>query len=133
MLHTLPHAFLANPSVDRAGGYPSRLAGILSAEGLAEASREIATWPGYAPTPLVDLPGLAREAGFAAIRYKDEGGRFGLGSFKALGGAYAVLRQLQARLGDASSTELRSGRHRGRTAAITVCCATDGNHGRSVA
>ncbi|HEX2117036.1 MAG TPA: diaminopropionate ammonia-lyase, partial [Alphaproteobacteria bacterium] len=67
------------------------------------------------------------------LGYKDESGRFGLGSFKALGGAYAVLRQLQARLGGISSTELRSGQHRASTAAVTVTCATDGNHGRSVA
>jgi diaminopropionate ammonia-lyase len=113
--------------------YGPRQQAVLSRARFEDAKREIASWPGYAPTPLVDLPGLARRAGIAALGYKDESGRFGLGSFKALGGAYAVLRQLQARLGDVSSADLRSGKHSTRTAAITVTCATDGNHGRSVA
>ncbi len=55
----------------------------------------------------------------ASLRYKDERGRFGLKSFKALGGAYAVRRVLE-RVG-------RPARE------VTVTCATDGNHGRSVA
>src|SRR5262245_48471279 len=47
---------------------------------------------GHAPTPLVMLPGLARQLGVGSIHIKDEGHRLGLGSFKALGGAYAVVR-----------------------------------------
>jgi diaminopropionate ammonia-lyase len=101
------------------------------------ARREITSWPGYAPTPLVDLPGAAKAAGVAALHYKDEAYRFSLGSFKALGGAYAVLRLLQGELRTAgietTAQELISGAHRDRVSEITVCCATDGNHGRSVA
>jgi diaminopropionate ammonia-lyase len=102
------------------------------------ARREITAWPGYAPTPIVDLPGLARAAGVAAVHYKDEAHRFGLGSFKALGGAYAVLRLLKDILaaeghGDVTVQDLIAGRHRDRVARETVVCATDGNHGRSVA
>ena len=45
---------------------------------------------------------------------KDESGRFGLGSFKALGGAYAVARLLIAGLAErgiaATSAELAAGR-----------------------
>jgi diaminopropionate ammonia-lyase len=72
------------------------------------------------------------------VLYKDEGGRFGLGSFKALGGAYAVLLQLLAHIeretGErADSAALARGEYRELTAGITVSCATDGNHGRSVA
>ena len=67
----------------------------------------------------MELPGVARAAGLARVCYKDEGDRFELGSFKALGGAYAVARVLA--------------RHRGPASTLTVCCATDGNHGRSVA
>ncbi len=91
----------------------------LTAEGFAAAESEIARWPGYAPTPLVALPGFARALGIASLRYKDERGRFGLKSFKALGGAYAVRRVLE-----------RAGRS---AREVTVTCATDGNHGRSVA
>jgi diaminopropionate ammonia-lyase len=101
------------------------------------ARREITSWPGYRPTPVVDLPGLASAAGVAALLYKDEAHRFTLGSFKALGGAYAVLRLLQDRLRadgiEATAQDLISGAHRDRVSGITVCCATDGNHGRSVA
>ena len=46
----------------------------------------------HAPTPLHSLPALAAELGVGAIHLKDEGFRLGLGSFKALGGAYAVIR-----------------------------------------
>jgi diaminopropionate ammonia-lyase len=91
---------------------------ILGLDAIGVAWREIASWPGYAPTPLHTLPGLARRLDLGAVRYKDEAGRFGLGSFKALGGAYAVARLLQGQ------PDLRN---------ITVTTATDGNHGRSVA
>ena len=70
---------------------------------------------------------------------KDEAARFGLGSFKALGGAYAVAMLLADALSrrgvaaSATSTDLTAGHYRHATEAITVTCATDGNHGRSVA
>src|SRR5690606_15002820 len=65
---------------------------VLPESGFRRAKEEIASWPGYAPTPLLDLPDAAQAARVAAVHYKDEAGRFGLGSFKALGGAYAVAR-----------------------------------------
>ncbi len=110
----------------------------LLSEGEHEAARrEITSWPGYAPTPVVDLTGVARAAGVAAVLYKDEARRFTLGSFKALGGAYAVLRILQAVLKrhgvEPSAEDLIAGQHRDIVGGVTVCCATDGNHGRSVA
>ncbi|NKE45684.1 diaminopropionate ammonia-lyase [Roseomonas frigidaquae] len=103
------------------------------------AKAEIASWPGYAPTPLLKLEDVATEARVAAVHWKDEAGRFGLGSFKALGGAYAVARLLVAELARrgvanaATSAELAGGAHRDALRGITVTCATDGNHGRSVA
>ncbi len=119
-------------------GYPASFRGIQSLAALEAAAREIRSWPGYRPTPLVALPGLAARAGIARLWYKDEGERFGLGSFKALGGAYAVLRLLAAeilrRTGQhADSADLIAGRFAEITRAITVTCATDGNHGRAVA
>jgi diaminopropionate ammonia-lyase len=66
------------------------------------------------------------------VLYKDESGRFGLGSFKALGGAYAVIRLLSDKLG-LSMADIRSGRGGDSARAITVTTATDGNHGRAVA
>lgn len=81
-----------------------------------EALDQIPQWPGYQATPLHALPGQAASAGLASVACKDEGARFGLGSFKALGGAYAV--------------SALAARHAG---GLTVACATEGNHGRSVA
>jgi diaminopropionate ammonia-lyase len=113
-----PLAHRVNPKV-RGGAYGARQRAVLNRQAFDLARAEIASWPGYAPTPLAALPDIARSAGIARVDYKDESGRFGLGSFKALGGAYAVLRQIRAA---------------GRPARdIVVTCATDGNHGRSVA
>jgi diaminopropionate ammonia-lyase len=112
---------------------------VLPGTGFQRAKAAIAAWPGYAPTPLRDLPGLAEEAGVAVLRIKDEGSRFGLGSFKALGGAYAVGILLAGELSrkgvarSASSADLADGRYSAETGETTVTCATDGNHGRSVA
>ena len=141
MDHTIrpvPIGHVHNPNAAPETPYGPELEAILNLAGHQAARREIAGWPGYAPTPLHHLSGLAAAAGVAAIWYKDEGGRFGLGSFKALGGAYAVsrvlAREVAARRGGqaVTSTELRAGRYRDLVSGITVCAATDGNHGRSV-
>ena len=120
------------------GAYPAELAAVLSPEMTARAAAAIRGWPGYAPTPLRSLDRLAAELDLGAVLYKDESRRFGLGSFKALGGAYAVLRllaeQLSNKLGHAVGLDdIRAGRYAEAAAAITVTTATDGNHGRSVA
>lgn len=128
---------LLNPEARSDGNWRPAQDAILSDAGLAAARATISGWPGYAPTPLHALPALAADLGVAAIHYKDEGGRFGLGSFKALGGAYAVARLLQSelgkRLGRPVSMEEITSRAIPQAREITVCCATDGNHGRSVA
>ena len=130
---TNPHA---EPSQ---AAYGTKRASVMSQQGFEAAFAEISSWPGYAPTPLVSLPNLAHQLGVAEILYKDERGRFGLGSFKALGGAYAVanvlrLKVQQARsLAQVSSKQLLSGAYKDLISGSTVTCATDGNHGRSVA
>ncbi len=112
---------------------------VLPHRGFTRAKEAITVWQGYAPTPLRNLSAIATDTGVAAIRLKDEGPRFGLGSFKALGGAYAVGKLLAAELShrgiarSADSAELSSGQHAAYTNRLTVTCATDGNHGRSVA
>ncbi len=135
MQYQIAHAH--NPKV-RHGAIGERQLAVLNEAGFAQAWHEIRSWNGYAPTPLRDLRGMAQAAGVARLWYKDEAGRFGLGSFKALGGAYAVLRLLSAELArrghaDVSAADLLAGKYREQTADITVTCATDGNHGRSVA
>ena len=134
-----PFTLLPNPRFQPAQPYGEHRSTLLSASALEQAKTVITTWPGYAATPLCTLPNLARTAGLASIHYKDEGSRFGLGSFKALGGAYAVARLLSRELGQrlgrsVSHAQLQSDPAlRQACADITVTCATDGNHGRSVA
>jgi diaminopropionate ammonia-lyase len=72
------------------------------------------------------------------VLIKNEALRLGLGSFKALGGAYAVMvlfkRRLEEHLGHpVEVSELLTPAARDFARTITVCCATDGNHGKSVA
>jgi len=73
---------------------------------------------GYRPTPLLDLPELARELGVGKVLAKDESDRLGLPAFKALGASWAVHRAV-ADFADGTI--------------LTVVAATDGNHGRAVA
>lgn len=127
-----------NPGFESDADYPAELNDVLDAGLAAEAQIEIAAWDGYAPTPLYSLHAIAQSAGVQAVFYKDEGRRFEPGSFKALGGAYAVqqlLRQeMERRLNEQISLEaVRERRYADAAAAITVATATDGNHGRSVA
>jgi diaminopropionate ammonia-lyase len=84
--------------------------------------------PAYAPTPLIDLPVLARRLGMSQVLAKDEGRRR-LGSFKSLGGTYAGLRAL-ARVAHMEITELLAAPPAGQPTLIT---ASDGNHGLAVA
>lgn len=92
----------------------------------------------HAETPLHSLPGLAAQLGLASLHIKDEGQRLGLGSFKALGGSYAVIRlvleEASRRLGRTVDVgELHDAAVKAIAATMTFACATDGNHGRSVA
>lgn len=116
----------------------ARLTQALGEAGRAKAQAFLSALPGYSPTPLVALPALAGRSDVAAIHVKDEGGRFGLKSFKALGGAYAVatlvLAEAGRRLGrELSPSDLTSSAVRATAKTMTFACATDGNHGRSVA
>ena len=113
-------------------------AATLGLHGAAEAERYLAQRDNHAATPLHALPALAAELGVGALHIKDEGFRLGLGSFKALGGAYAVARLVLEEatrqrgqafdVADLSTPEVRAIASR-----MTFACATDGNHGRSVA
>ena len=127
-----------NAAASRTRAYGPAERRVVSRAAFEAARAEIAAWPGYAPTPLVPLRALAGRLDLGAILYKDESGRFGLGSFKALGGAYAVLgvlREYLARNGRPAvpTGALLAGAERDRTRPFTVATATDGNHGRSVA
>lgn len=74
-------------------------------------------------TPLRAAPKLAKAAGIGELYIKDERGRMGLGSFKALGAAHAI-----AKLADS-----RPGRPETALEGEVFICASAGNHGLSVA
>lgn len=110
----------------------------------------------YHPSPLVPQPGIAESLDLRTLHVKDEGARLGLKSFKALGGAYAVIKIAAKAAAEATGEDIglkdlpRSGSgsldpsaeradHGGSAAfrkgagRLTFACATDGNHGQSVA
>lgn len=99
-------------------------AGLVFAGGKVVASAErplalLAKCPAHVPTPLVTADTLAAELGLAEVLIKDERGRMGLGSFKALGASF-VIAQAASEAGGALP---------GRV----FITASAGNHGLSVA
>jgi diaminopropionate ammonia-lyase len=90
-------------------------------DGYIDANDVITSWHDYAPTPLLELRDLAARLGLRQVLLKDESARFRLGSFKALGGAYAVSRVV------------REQGHDARAGQLTVTCSSAGNHGASIA
>ncbi|MGI3184766.1 pyridoxal-phosphate dependent enzyme [Nioella aestuarii] len=87
-------------------------------------ARLLARCPAHAVTPLASAPALADRAGVAALWVKDERGRMGLGSFKALGAAYVIACDAVA-TGAEDLSKALAGR--------TYVTASAGNHGMSVA
>ncbi len=127
-----------NPNALRGQARPARVDSALDDQTCSRARAAITSWSNYAPTPLHSLPALAHEIGIGQLLYKDESTRFGLGSFKALGGAYAVLHSVAQEISVRGSTAtdikaLMTGQLSEAAGEITVATATDGNHGRSVA
>ncbi len=118
--------------------YPKHLKEILDINDVKTVFNDITSWPKYSLTPLRSLHEIANSCDIKKVWYKDESTRFNLGSFKALGGAYAVAKQIISELKkrhkiNASMTDLLSNNFKSEVEKISVSCATDGNHGRSVA
>jgi diaminopropionate ammonia-lyase len=86
--------------------------------------------PLYEPTPLAALDALAAELGVGGLWAKDETRRMRLGSFKALGGAYAVAQMIADAGG---GPDLLGPEARKIAAGMTFITASAGNHGLSVA
>ncbi|MHA7880590.1 MAG: diaminopropionate ammonia-lyase [Saccharospirillum sp.] len=131
-------SIIRNPKSQRTRPYNEAQNAIISLEAAHAVREDIRAWPGYDVTPLHRLASLERQLPLARLWYKDESQRFGLKSFKALGGAYAVGRQLQkvvqAKTGrEPNLSDLLQGDYHELLADEVVTCATDGNHGRSVA
>ncbi len=96
------------------------------------------TLEGYAPTPVVELPGLARELGVGAVLVKDESRRFGVKAFKPLGASWAIRQVLARRWRERFGEELPRDafgdpERLERLGRMTFAAASDGNHGRAVA
>lgn len=132
------------PQINHQPGSPNFAAAaaqtVLPAASFDAAVDEIQSWTGYTPTPLISLASIAEDLSLAEVWYKHEGPRFGLGSFKALGGAYAgmrvVQRELCRRLGrdDIALADIRAGlAYADAVKEVVLTSATDGNHGRSLA
>lgn len=90
----------------------------------------LAACPAYAVTPLTQDSGLANALGLGALWVKDESSRMGLGSFKALGGAFALAQMILDR---SDGAPLREAVSRACAAGMTFITASAGNHGLSVA
>ena len=121
----MPGAWYANPD---ARGW--------TCEPVSAAVRQFhATLPGYAVTPLREIPPLAQELSVGRVFVKDESLRLGLPAFKVLGASWAVYRAVAARLGggmwDGTFADLRQ--LVATRDPIELIAATDGNHGRAVA
>lgn len=105
--------------------------------GIAEKTRSFHTQiPYYHVTPLKSLNRLAAMLGIEKLWVKDEADRLSLGSFKVLGGSYAIYQTILKRLGNPqgfSFADLNSPEVRAKVGDITFAAATDGNHGRGVA
>lgn len=88
----------------------------------------LAKCPVYVATPMPAQPDLAHEIGIGSLHVKNEAERMRLGSFKALGGAFAVAQMICDTANVADPTEA------GDVAAdMTFVTASAGNHGLSVA
>jgi diaminopropionate ammonia-lyase len=119
---------IANPT--RAKGLT--LAGIPLPSTDAQAPAALlARCPSHEVTPLVRATALEGGLNGAALYVKDERGRMGLGSFKALGAAYVIAHAAMTAMAAAATTPetslgtALSGR--------TYVTASAGNHGMSVA
>ena len=79
----------------------------------------LARCPNAAETEMLQAPNIAQDLNIAQLSVKDERGRMGLGSFKALGAAYVIAHSAIVK-GEAQSAK-------------TYVTASAGNHGLSVA
>ncbi len=94
----------------------------------------LAACPAYSETPLREI----HHVGAWVLLGKDESQRLGLGSFKALGGVYAVAKMLANAWMNEGHTELKPDEYldqsfRSFANTLTFVCASAGNHGMAVA
>lgn len=91
--------------------------------------------PDYKPSPIVQIEDLTQHID---ILVKDESRRLGLGSFKALGGVYAVAKLIAERCDfiedkHVTLSNLQSTKALNIAKKMSFTCASAGNHGLAVA
>jgi diaminopropionate ammonia-lyase len=110
---------------------------IMSVGEVAKARKFHESFPQYAVTPMADLTKMADYLGLGSVRVKDESWRFGLNSFKVLGGSYSIARYIAKETGvdvaELPYSVLKSEELKNKLGSATFFSATDGNHGRGVA
>lgn len=90
----------------------------------------LAACPVYAPTPMQTIDASAVHPDLSAVVCKDETARMRLGSFKALGGVFAVAQMICAL---AETSDPMSDAAQACAKKISFVTASAGNHGLSVA
>ena len=128
-----------NPEAHPPPDYGAAQKALLNQEFFADVEAEVPKLPGYQPTPLIPLNGLASASGIDALWCKHEGYRFEVGSFKPTGPVYAMLAVLKGEIKKATGVEtvttqdLIDRKYKLVTQEIVVSAATSGNHGRALA
>ncbi len=97
----------------------------------------LAVCPAYQTTPIVYSTKLASQYEWQSLMIKDETARMGMGSFKGLGGVYAVAQLLselyyQSQGRYPLAEELVGDEAKKLASTQTFVCASAGNHGLSV-
>ncbi|MFF5262611.1 pyridoxal-phosphate dependent enzyme [Actinomadura viridis] len=104
-----------------------------------EAVRFHRALPGYAPTPLAEVPELAAELGVERVFVKDESARLGLPAFTTLGVSWGIHRALARHYGvrpDPAADADPTAALKAVAAAhppVRLVAAAGGDHGRAVA
>lgn len=102
MTATQPLTWIENQLARREAGIPA-VARIFSGRVARQARDFHRQIPGFNMTPLKSLSRLADHLGLGGIWVKDEASRLSLGSFKVLGGSFAIYQYIKRRLGVASA------------------------------
>lgn len=121
-------SYFHNPYRQQKNEMPERFAPISMSRDQEIGLSRISKCPIAKPTELTNHKMLASRLNVAKVFVKDERTRMGLGSFKALGAAYAIAKQAMAKMEenpDLDPSQSLKG--------MTFVCASAGNHGLSLA
>ncbi len=138
-MNTYETNLFINPEAHPPPEYGPAQKALLNQDAFANVEAEVTKLPGYQPTPLIALNGLAMASSVRALWCKHEGYRFEVGSFKPTGPVYAMLSVLKGEIRKATGVEtvttqdLIDRKYESVTQEIVVSAATSGNHGRALA